>query len=112
MATSASPLAEKRPSEPASAHGEASGSWRLVPHCCRNCFGRILSRPHAGETLYRCSNCGMEKLSTRPESICACGTALRTGKNAGLRCVPNPEPRPECPSEYVVEEASGGAKMP
>lgn len=83
-------------------------SWRLVPHCCHACFGRLVSRPgRGGATYYRCSNCGLERESTRPETLCACGITLRTGRNAGLRCIRNPAPTPECPSEIVVEEVAG-----
>jgi hypothetical protein len=81
--------------------------WRMTRHACAVCFGRILARPHAGETLYRCSNCGLERVSTRPETLCACGITLKTGRNAGLRCLVNQQRTPECPSEIVVEEISG-----
>lgn len=89
-------------------------SWRLAPHVCAVCFGRILARPDpdASEhgTLYRCSNCGAEKRSTRPESLCACGITLRTGRNAGIRCIPNPSRTPECPAEIVAEEIAAPGK--
>lgn len=108
MATTPPPSPEKRASGAADGLGEASATWRLTAHCCRVCFARILARPDAGETLYRCSNCGLEARSTRPETLCACGITLRGGRNAGLRCVPNPAPTPECPSLIVVEEVASG----
>lgn len=86
--------------------------WRLTDHACAACFGRILARPEANETMYRCTNCGAERISTRPETLCACGITLRTGKNAGLRCVRNPAPTPECPSEIIVEEQPGDRRKP
>ena len=79
---------------------------------CRVCFGRILSRPDGGDTVYRCSNCGAERTSTRPETLCACGITLRTGKNAGLRCVVSTERSPELPSEIIVEEQPQERKPP
>lgn len=82
--------------------------WRLLDHCCSVCFGRLLSRPgRDGATWYQCSNCGLSRESTRPETLCACGITLKTGKNAGLRCVKQANPTPECPSEVIVEEVRG-----
>jgi hypothetical protein len=91
---------------------DPGATWRITDHACRQCFGRVLSRATADATVYRCSNCGLQLTSTRPESICACGTTLRTGKNAGLRCLVNTSPTPECPAEIIVEEVAGPPKRP
>lgn len=83
--------------------------WRITPHACRNCFGRVLARPDGeGERVYRCSNCGLERPGRKTDVICGCGISLKGGKNAGLRCIVQAKPTPECPAQVVVEEVSGG----
>lgn len=81
--------------------------WRLEPHACRVCFGRLVSRrPVAGgPRIYRCTNCGMEIPGARASVLCCCGMKLATGRDAGLRCIRNPKRTPECPSEIVVQPA-------
>jgi len=49
----------------------------------------------------RCSECGLHAEGGH-RKLCACGVKLRTGKNAGLRCVRNPDIRPEAPAEIIV----------
>jgi DNA-directed RNA polymerase subunit RPC12/RpoP len=85
--------------------------WTLEPHVCRECFGRLLSQPRArGHRLYVCANCGTEALGRAADVLCACGLKLRNHGpgaplvDAGLRCQPNPEPRPEFPSLFVAAE--------
>jgi len=76
----------------------------LTDHVCRVCFGRILRRA-AGDgqhRVYRCTNCGQQTTARAVSSLCACGAAMRTGRNLGLRCVRNPDPRPELPNEIVA----------
>lgn len=84
--------------------------WELTDHVCRVCLGRVLRRKGvAGGWVHRCSDCGLE-MAGRIESICACGVHLKTGKNAGLRCVRNPDgPSPENPAEVVVLFVGFGA---
>lgn len=84
--------------------------YRKTDHVCRACFGRVFAYVDAqGAHWVECSNCGLTKRSTRPDSICACGYKLRVKgqhiskwKNAGFRCRPNPNITPELPSQIVV----------
>ncbi len=78
--------------------------WRLEPHCCAGCFGRLLSREDGDARVYRCSNCGAEASGHRASVLCSCGIKLRTGKDAGIRCVAAADPTPECPSQIVAEQ--------
>jgi len=80
--------------------------WEVTDHVCRACFGRILKRESddGDGWLYRCSNCGAEAAGRRETVICSCGIKLRTGKDAGIRCMPNTQPTPECPSQIVAEQ--------
>lgn len=89
------------------------GLLRLEAHVCRSCFGRLVSEVLPGGRLrYECSNCGLVALGSKPDVLCACGLALRHhGPNrgtvdAGLRCMPNPEPTPEFPSLIVAGQRS------
>lgn len=88
--------------------------WRLEPHCCRACFGRIASRPDGDRRLYHCTNCGAEAHGERADVLCACGTKMRVGKHgstyrdAGLRCHENRARSPEFPSLYTA--SYGGAQ--
>lgn len=70
--------------------------YKIVDHVCRVCFGRILVL----DSQARCADCGASGKSVK--DVCACGALLRTGTNAGLRCVKNPEVSIECPAEIVV----------
>lgn len=83
--------------------------WNLTDHVCRACMGRVVRRRTAdgGGLLryYRCTNCGAETRARTVSSLCACGIKLNTGRDAGIRCVRNDNPRPECPSEIVAEVA-------
>lgn len=80
-------------------------SWALTAHVCRVCFGRVLRRSEErGERLYRCSNCGLQRAGADARAICACGIKLRTGADAGIRCVENSQPTPECPALIVAEQ--------
>lgn len=92
--------------------------WRLEPHCCAACFGRIASMPVDGGRLYQCTNCGVEAVGHKPDVVCACGTKLRrykgdgrsavTLQDAGIRCHANRRVSPEFPALYVA--SYGGAQ--
>jgi len=77
----------------------------LTDHVCLACFGRVLeSAPLGTPRVFRCADCGIEapaKGSTPP--ICACNARLGS-RDAGIRCVANPRPRPELPSEILARE--------
>ncbi len=64
----------------------AEDGWRLAPHVCRFCLGRVLER--AG--TFRCSDCGVLG-GTAPEDICGCGlqVAVPSVRHQSLfRCRP------------------------
>jgi hypothetical protein len=76
--------------------------WTLTDHVCRLCFGRVLETVEADRThRARCSNCGTEVRGTHIK-LCACGTKLRDGRDAGLRCVENPTRGPADLSEIIA----------
>lgn len=86
--------------------------WDLTDHLCGACLGRVLVAPSAasgGRPLkYLCSNCGARGEAAAGQahpSICACGMKVGN-RDAGIRCVKNPNPRPEMPGEIVVREMS------
>lgn len=84
--------------------------WRLTPHCCRACFGRVLARETFDRRkVYRCSNCGVEREGTDSRVICTCGMKLRKSVDAGIRCVENTDKSPEWPSEIVAMAVTGNA---
>lgn len=85
---------------------EQPPTWHLTQHACRACFGRVLKRygEDGGPGTYLCSNCGAVATGRSEAALCACGTRLRNGKDAGLRCVSNPDPRPEFPGLVVVTQ--------
>lgn len=77
--------------------------WRMTDHICRACFGRVLMREgFDGQTVYRCSNCGVERDGVDERVICCCGLKLRTTVDAGIRCRVNENRSPEFPSEIVA----------
>lgn len=55
-----------------------------------------------GQGLYRCTNCGAERLGQDERAACCCGIRLKTGADAGIRCQRNPAASPEFPSEIVA----------
>lgn len=80
-------------------------TWRLESHCCRVCFGRVLSRPTpSGGRVYRCADCGIEKEGSRPHVLCACGAQLNA-RNASIRCVANEKKTAEFPFEICAQQA-------
>ena len=92
----------------------ARDDWRLESHCCRVCFGRIVSREidEDGKRLYQCTNCGLEADGHKPSVLCACGTKIRKEKgkvsDAGLRCHENRARSPSFPS--VITASFGGSQ--
>lgn len=91
------------------------GEWRLEPHICRSCFGRLVSRHLAGDLHeYRCTNCEATSQHTDATMACCCGIKVRkrngAGRSggpmvdAGIRCIPNPEKSPSFPAAYVASE--------
>lgn len=99
-------------------HHEADSCWRLEPHVCRVCFGRIASRQLGDRRVYECTNCGLDGVGGKPSTICACGIKLRKSKgdgrsavtmaDAGIRCHRNNAVSPEFPALYVA--SYGGAQ--
>jgi hypothetical protein len=75
--------------------------WKIVPHACRQCFGRVLVRAaEHGQPIARCSDCGFTAAGDHL-AICACG-ALPARTKVRLTCVRNERPTPEAPFEIVV----------
>jgi hypothetical protein len=88
--------------------------YRIEPHVCVSCMGRILSRalpdlggggPSSTMRLYRCAECGIEKAGQRASIICACGFKVSGRANIGLRCEPNREKSSEFPAEIIAIQA-------
>lgn len=73
--------------------------WRLTPHVCRKCLGRIVTSEDG--SVSRCTNCGLEHAGDH-STVCCCGLKLRNGRPAGLHCKPNDKPTAELPSEIVA----------
>lgn len=96
-------------------------AWRLEPHVCRSCFGRVASQRcgSPGERFYQCTNCGIEGYGQKPDVVCSCGLKLRKHKgdgrsastfaDAGVRCHENHKRSPEFPSRYVASYAGAQA---
>jgi hypothetical protein len=86
---------------------DESVSWQLAPHCCGSCFGRVLrANSPDGRHVFRCAQCGVCAEGGEPSVICCCGIRLKTGEDAGVRCVVNKTPSTECPLEVVAEQVS------
>jgi DNA-directed RNA polymerase subunit RPC12/RpoP len=82
------------------------GTYEVLPHASRCCFARVLRRTEQdGRRVYRCSNCDLEVEGHDHRVLCACGTKLKTGVSAGLVCVHNDKPTPECNSRIVASTA-------
>lgn len=79
--------------------------WEITHHVCRVCFGRVLMRETFDRRrVYRCSCCGVEQEGKSEASICCCGMKLKTGVDAGVRCVVSEHQSPELPSEIVAQQ--------
>lgn len=90
--------------------------FELTDHICRVCYGRVVKgarpdgEPDDHAHTWRCTNCGVEAVARQVSSLCACGQRLKPLKSkgpwrdAGVRCVRNPNPSPEFPSLIVAVE--------
>lgn len=88
-------------------------SWSLTPHACRVCLGRVIKRTGVGgRRIYRCTNCGTQLEAKVVSSLCCCGMKLRSGRDAGVRCLENPSQTPECPNEIIAAPADLPAGVP
>lgn len=83
-------------------------TWTITDHVCRVCLGRLLTTNEGGIHTVRCADCGLEAVG-RVAALCVCGTKLKTGRDAGMRCQRNPDPRPECSAEIVASLADVAA---
>ncbi len=86
--------------------------FRIEPHVCVSCMGRVLStalpKPDGGTStirLYRCAECGIERVGQGPAIICACGFKVSGRPTIGLRCEPNREKSSEFPAEIIAIQA-------
>lgn len=79
--------------------------WRVTPHACRICFGRILQRFVGGRHQTMCAECGTTVEGSH-KALCCCGTKMADGKDAGLRCIKNPHVTPETPHQVIVRHVS------
>ena len=94
-------------------------AWRLEPHVCRVCFGRVASQAAGDARRYQCTNCGIEELGSKASVLCACGLRIRRHRvdgrssdsmaDAGIRCHENKRKSPEFPALFV---ASYGGVQP
>jgi hypothetical protein len=87
----------------------ADYQWKLEPHVCAACFGRVAGRlvNAKGEPTrreFRCTVCAAT-WSGSVTAGCACGMKVGN-RDAGIRCVRNPNPRPELLAEFIAEEMS------
>ena len=75
-------------------------------------MGRVLMREtFDGKRLYRCSNCGIEREGRAEQALCCCGIRFgKAGRDAGIRCLPNPLRTPECMSEVIAMEVVHAAR--
>lgn len=81
--------------------------WTLTAHCCRICFGRVLTRTtFDGRKIYICSNCETTIEGDGPQCLCCCGIKLRKSVDAGIRCTVNPNRTPENVSVILAEQLS------
>jgi len=91
---------------PARAKKSETYTWALTDHCCRACFGRVLVRETFDRRrVYRCACCGVEQEGRSETVICSCGMKLKTGVDAGIRCMVADAPTPEFPAEVIAAQA-------
>jgi hypothetical protein len=82
---------------------DPGATWRLIPHVCRHCVGRLLERVAEGdERMIRCADCGATVTGHHGE-LCWCGANTGLAK-VKLACMPNPGISPESLSEIVAGE--------
>lgn len=81
----------------------AAPGWQLAPHCCKFCFGRVLTRSAGGVVIEtRCAECG-EHAQGPVDEICACGADCGDIGYV-LKCVRNPHVTKENPHEVLIRE--------
>ena len=106
---------QKRVREGGSNSLDHDANWRLEPHVCKACFGRLVSRQLLNDIReYRCTSCETSTQHTDATVGCCCGIKIRkrntVGRaggpmiDAGIRCIPNPEKNAAFPSAYVASE--------
>lgn len=87
--------------------------WTVEDHVCRECLGRILSRPGGEGRVYLCAMCGrMDDSGTAARTggrlhpnFCAC--SMKFGhKDAGVRCEVNEAPSPDLPQQIVARQVA------
>lgn len=79
--------------------------WRLEPHVCNRCYGRVLSRNvDGGARIYRCAECGNSATGKTSQVICSCGMKLGGKKDMGIRCMRNENRRPEFMVEFCAQQ--------
>lgn len=81
--------------------------WTITQHCCRVCFGRVLTRvTFENKKVFRCAECETEVQADSVVGLCCCGMKLRVGKDAGVRCIEQTEKTPEQPTVIVAAQVS------
>ena len=107
------------PSQPERQRETDKRFYRLIPHACRACGGRLAkSRPDRRGTVYiRCMECGSTTAGPSGnrllhKELCACGAKLASGKSDGLRCVRNRRPTLESPLEVSVIKGTPSPPAP
>lgn len=89
-----------------SAKREPMHGWEFTNHISRCCFARVLVREAFDmRKTYRCSNCDLEAEGRSEAAICTCGIKLKTGVDAGIRCVVAESPSPEFPARITATQA-------
>ncbi|MFJ2528423.1 hypothetical protein [Pseudomonas helmanticensis] len=95
-------------------------AWKLEPHVCKICFGRMASRPADQDFVeLLCTNCGATSKQERVTAACCCSILLRKRNSAGrsggqmidagIRCTPNPARSAAFPSMYIAQQIVGKA---
>lgn len=77
--------------------------WKVEPHICAACFGRVLAKTvEGGAREFRCSNCDATWTGQAKDGCC-CGMKVGN-RDAGIRCVENPSRPPELLSQIIAKE--------
>ena len=94
----------RRPAWSFDLHKRSGPVFALEPHICRFCLARVVStQGKEEERVFRCTNCGAQATGSQVRAVCVCGTRIGN-KDAGMRCVVNTMPTPECMSEIIAKE--------
>ncbi len=84
---------------------EAPLRWLVTDHICRICFSRVLTRTTFDHRkIFRCANCDTEVPGDNVTALCCCGMKLKGSKDAGVRCVANPDRSPLNPAVIVAQQ--------